>query len=95
MKEGKKEKIWYEILTSVGFLARSNKIYVRKLNLHEINNDILHDYRSDFELNRIMINGPIEYQTNIRFKNMDDFESYINAIDVDYESEDVTFSGYV
>ena len=26
---------------------------------------------------------------------MVDFESYINAIDVDYDSEDVTFTGYV
>ena len=26
---------------------------------------------------------------------MDDFENYINAIDVDYDSEDVTFTGYV
>ena len=26
---------------------------------------------------------------------MDDFESYINAIDVDYDSEDVTFTGYI
>ena len=26
---------------------------------------------------------------------MDDFESYINAIDVDYDSEDATFTGYV
>ena len=26
---------------------------------------------------------------------MDDFESYIDAIDVDYDSEDVTFTGYV
>ena len=26
---------------------------------------------------------------------MDDFESYINAIDIDYDSEDVTFTGYV
>ena len=42
-----------------------------------------------------MIIGPIEQKTNIRFKNMDDFESYINAIDIDYVSEDVTFTGYV
>ena len=41
-----------------------------------------------------MIYGPIEHETNIRFKNMDDFESYINAIVVDYDSEDVTFLGY-
>ena len=26
---------------------------------------------------------------------MDDFETYINAIDVDYDSEDVTFTGCV
>ena len=42
-----------------------------------------------------MIIGPIEHKTNIRFKNMDDFESYRNAIDVDYDSEDVIFTGYV
>ena len=42
-----------------------------------------------------MIIGPIEHKTMIRFKNMDDFESYINKIDVDYDSEDVTFTGCV
>ena len=26
---------------------------------------------------------------------MDNFENYINGIDVDYDSEDVTFTGYV
>ena len=26
---------------------------------------------------------------------MDDFESFINATDIDYDSEDVTFTGYV
>ena len=42
-----------------------------------------------------MLIGPVEHKTKIRFKNMDDFESYINKIDVDYDSEDVTFTGYV
>ena len=42
-----------------------------------------------------MIIGHFEHKTNIRFKNMDDFESYINAIDTEYDSEDVTFTGYV
>ena len=42
-----------------------------------------------------MVIGPIEHKTNIRFENMDDFESYIDAIDVDYVSEDVTFTGYI
>ena len=39
--------------------------------------------------------GPVEHKTNIRFKIMDDFESYINATDVDYGSKDVTLTGYV
>ena len=42
-----------------------------------------------------MIIEHTEHKTNIRFKNRDDFESFINAIDVDYDSEDVTFTGYV
>ena len=63
--------------------------------MHEIKDEILHDYTGDFELIGNMIIGPVEHKTNIRFKNMDDFERYINAIDVDYDSEDVTFTGYV
>ena len=55
-------------------LATSNKIYVSNLNLHENKNEILHDYTGDFELNGKMIIGPIEHKTNIRYKNMDDFE---------------------
>ena len=76
-------------------LASSDKIYVNNLNLHEIKNEILQDYTGDFELNGKMIIGLVERKANIRFKNMDDFENYINAIDVDYDSEDVTFTGYV
>ena len=75
--------------------ATSDKINVNNLNLFEIKNEILQDYTGDYELYGKMIIGLIEHKTNIRFKNMDDFESYINAIDVDYASEDVTFAGYV
>ena len=63
--------------------------------MHEIKNEILQDYTRDFELNGKMIIGPIEHKTNVRFKNMDVFERYKNAIDIDYDSEDVTFIGYV
>ena len=76
-------------------LATRNKIYVNNLNLHEIKNEVLQCYTGDFVLNGLMIIGPIEHNTNIRFKNMDDFERYINAKDIDYDSEDVTFTGYV
>ena len=76
-------------------LATSNKLYVNNLILLEIKNDILQDYTGDFELNGLLIIGHIEHKTNMRFKNLDDFERYINAIDVDYDSEDVTFTVYV
>ena len=75
-------------------LASSDKIYVNSLNLHEIKIENLQDYTIDFELNGLMIIGTIERKTNIRFKNMNDFESYINAIDIDYDCEDVTSTGY-
>ena len=63
--------------------------------MHEIKNEILQDYTGDFELHGKMIIGPIEHKTNIRFENMDDFERYTNAIGIGYDSEDVTFTGYV
>ena len=65
------------------------------LNSHEIKNEILLDYNGDFELNGLMDIGPVKLKTNIRFRIMDEFESYINAKDIDYISGDVTFTGYV
>ena len=42
-----------------------------------------------------MVIGPVEHKANTTFRNIDDFESYINAIYVVYDSEDVTSTGYV
>ena len=42
-----------------------------------------------------MVIGPVEHKTNIRFRNMDDLERYKYAIDIDYDREYVTFTGYV
>ena len=39
--------------------------------------------------------GDVIRETHIRSRNINDFESYTNAIDQDYESEDATFSGYI
>ena len=58
-------------------LATGNKIYVNNLNLHEIKKEIIQDYTGEFDLNGLLNIGPIEHKTVIRFKNMDDFESYI------------------
>ena len=63
--------------------------------MHENKNGILQDYTGDFELNGLMNIGPVEHKTNIRFEIMDDFERYVNAIDIDYDSEDVTSTGNV
>ena len=49
----------------------------------------------DIEFNGKMIIGPINHKTNIRFKNMDDFQRNINAIDNDYDSKGFTFTSYV
>ena len=75
-------------------LATSNKLFVNNLNLHENKNEILQDYSGDFELNGLMIIGHNELETN-SFKNMDHFESYLNTIDVNYDGEDVIFTGYI
>ena len=75
-------------------MATTNRKYVNSLNLHEIKNKILEDYTGDSELIGSMLVGEIEQKTNIRFKNLDDFENYINAIDNSgYFSEDVIFTG--
>ena len=86
-----------KILILVGFFESppSNKVHVYRFNLREIRNKIWLDYKGDFELNGLMIIGLVEQKTNFEFRNMDDFESFINATDIDYDSEDVTFTGYV
>ena len=77
-------------------LATTDREYVNGLNLHEIKNEILEDYTGDFELIGSMLVGEVEQKTNIRFKNVDDFESYINAIDNSgYDSDDVIFTGWL
>ena len=77
-------------------LATTNRKYVNGLNLHEFKNEILEDHTGDFELIGSMLVGEVEQKTNIRFKNVDDFESYNNAIDNSgYDSEDVIFTGWL
>ena len=63
-------------------------------NLHEIKIEMLLEYFGAFEMvGNLKVGGQIR-QTNVKFRNMDDFEAYINAIDQDYDSEDALFNGY-
>ena len=58
-------------------LATTNKRYVNGLNKHDYKNEILIDYKSDFEVIGSTLVVEIEQKTKIRFENVDDFETYI------------------
>ena len=77
-------------------LTTTDKKYVNGLNLHENKNEILQDYRSDFELIGSVLIGEIEQKRKIRFEIVDEFETYDNAIDNGgYDSVDVIFTGWL
>ena len=77
-------------------LATTDRKYGNGLNLHEIKDEISEDYTGDFELFGSMLVGEVEQKTIFRFKNTDDFETYINAIDNSgYDSDDVFFTGWL
>ena len=62
-------------------VATTSNRYVNGINLHHFKSEILEDYTGDFVLIESMIIGEIEQKTNISFEKVDDFESYIIAID--------------
>ena len=69
-------------------LASSNKRIINNQNIHEIR-DSLGNINKEFELNgNIKINGQIK-KTNMRFKNIDAFDKYIEKIDMKYDGDDV------
>ena len=76
-------------------LKESNKIQVIDKNLHEMKNEILIEYVGEFKYVGNLKVGDQIRQTNIRFRNMDDFESYINTIDDGYDAEGANFKGYI
>ena len=76
-------------------LKELNKIQVIDKNLHEIKQEILQDYVGTFEMVGNLKVGDQIRQTHVRFRNMDDFEAYINSIDQDYDSDDSIFNGYI
>ena len=71
-----------------------NKIQVIDKNLHEIKNEILLDYIGEFEMvGNLKVGGQIR-QTHIRFRNIEDYEAYINSIDEGYDARDAIFNCY-
>ena len=55
----------------------------------------MRDYTGEFEMVANLKVGDQIRQTHNRFRNIDDFEAYINAIDEGYDAEDAIFNGYV
>ena len=72
-----------------------NKIQVLNENLYKIRNEILGVYDGEFEMVGGLKNGDQIGRTHNRFRNISDYESFINAIDQDYDSEDALFNGYL
>ena len=76
-------------------LKELNKIQVLDKNLHENKIEILLDYVGEFELVGSSKVGDQVRQTFIRFRNMDAFEAYINAIDEGYDAQVAICNGYL
>ena len=70
-----------------------NKIQVVDKDLHEIKQETLGDHSGEVEMVGKTSNGDEICGTHVRFRNINDYESYINAFDKDYESEDAIFKG--
>ena len=76
-------------------LKELNKIQVVNKNLHEIKQEILEDYEGEFEMVGNLKIGDQIRQTHIRFRNITDYEAYINSIDEGYDADDCIFNGYI
>ena len=71
------------------------KIHVIDKNLQEIKQGKPRDYAGEVEMVGKLKIGEQVWTTPISFRNISDYESYINSIDEGYEAEDAIFNGYI
>ena len=76
-------------------LREFNKFQVIDEHLREIKNEILLDDVGELEMVGILKVGDQIRQTNIKFRNVADYEAYINAIDESFDAEHAIFNGYI
>ena len=76
-------------------LKQSNKIQVVDKNLNEIRNERLVDYSGECEMVCSSKVGDQNRQTHIRFRNLTDYEAYINSFDEVYDAEDAIFKCFL
>ena len=71
------------------------KIQVINKNVHENKQEVLENYTGELEMvGTLKVCDQIR-QTHIRFRKIAGNETYINAINQDYASEDAIFNGYI
>ena len=68
-----------------------NKIQVIDKNLHDIKNEVLLDYVGKFEMVGSLKVADQIRQIHIRFRNITDYDAYVNSIDEGYDAEDVLY----
>ena len=56
---------------------------------------MLVDYTGDFEMIGDIIFGEYEQSTAIKFKNIEHYESKNNSIDLVYNADDISSTGYI
>ena len=56
---------------------------------------ILEDYIGEFKMVGNLKVGDQNRQTHISFRNISDYEAYINSIDEGYDADDCIFNGYI
>ena len=76
-------------------LKELNKIQVNNKKLHEIKQETLVDYTSEIEMVGSLKVGDQIRQTQLRFRNISEYEAYINSIDEGHDAEDAIFNGYI
>ena len=72
-----------------------NKIQIVDIWFHEIRNEVFVDYADGFELIAKKSVGDQNRTTHIGFRNITEYEAYINSIDDGYDAEDSIFNGYI
>ena len=75
-------------------LKELNKIQLIDEDLHENEDEIFVDYAGDFEMVGSLKVGDQSRGTHIRFRNITDYEDFINSIDEGFDAEDASFNGY-
>ena len=72
-------------------LTTNKRLYANGCNLNETKRENSLNFTGVSELIGFLLNGEMEHSTSIRFVNVEDFETYLDALDADYDIEYVFF----